>query len=158
MNPQRRVYLLLLFSTLFSAHAFSQDPLTNILEVYRDSNMALGTGMHGLGDVNNDGWDDFAVSAEMIRKTFIYFGGPGKLHGTPDVTLEGGNGIRMGDINGDEKKDLIIEVPSFSNSDSVQIDGYFWKHSQGFAYDTIPDLILYQISATINGFPQHNRD
>ncbi len=147
MKSHYKVYLLFLFSTLLSSRAFSQDPLTNILEVYGDSAIALGTGMRGLGDVNNDGWDDFAVSAEGIRKTFIYFGGPGKLHATPDVTLEGGNGIRMGDINGDGKKDLIIAVPSFHNSDSIQVDVYLWKHSQGFAYDTIPDLILYQISA-----------
>jgi FG-GAP-like repeat/Secretion system C-terminal sorting domain len=144
MTIQQKVAFFFLCLLLISSRAFSQDPLTNILEVYGDSNMALGTGMRGLGDVNNDGWDDFAVSAEMIRKTFIYFGGPGKLHGTPDVTLEGGNGIRMGDINGDGKKDLIIAVPSFSNSDSTQVDVYLWKHSQGFAYDTIPDLVLYQ--------------
>ena len=147
MNVQFKAYLLLLFSTLLLSRAFSQNPFTNLLEVNGYSNIALGTGMRGLGDANNDGWDDFAVSAEMIRKTFVYFGGPGKLHGTPDVTLEGGNGIRMGDINGDGKKDLIIAVPSFHSTDSIQIDIYLWKHSQGFAFDTIPDLILYQLSA-----------
>ena len=144
MTIQQKAALFFLCFLLFFSRASSQDGMTKILEVYGNSNIALGTGMLGLGDINHDGWPDFAVSAERIRKTFIFFGGPGILHGTPDVTLEGGNGIRMGDINGDGKKDLIIAVPSFHSTDSVQIDVYFWKHSQGFAYDTIPDLVLLQ--------------
>ena len=147
MNAQCKACFLLLFSAFLFSRASSQDGMTKILEVYGSLQMGLGTGMLGLGDVNHDGWPDFAVSADFKRKTFIYFGGPGILHGTPDVILEGGNGIRMGDINGDGKKDLIIAVPSYHSTDSVQIDVYFWKHSQGFAFDTIPDLILYQVSA-----------
>ena len=150
MTSQQKAASFLLISLLFFSRAASQDGMTKILEVYGSLHMGLGTGMLGLGDVNHDGWPDFAVSADFKRKTFIYFGGPGILHGTPDVTLEGGNGIRMGDINGDGKKDLIIAVPSYSNSDSTQIDVYFWKHSQGFAFDTIPDLVLYQTLAGDN--------
>ena len=50
----------------------AQRPLPTVMEVeYVNSNYALGTGMLGLGDINNDGKPDFAVSAGNIGKTFM---------------------------------------------------------------------------------------
>jgi hypothetical protein len=62
-----------------------------------------------LGDLNQDGFDDFAV-ASMLDTTFIYYGG--KSIGTePRYKLPGGSGgIAAGDFNGDGRMDLANTV------------------------------------------------
>jgi hypothetical protein len=89
----------------------------------------FGRWTSGLGDVNGDGFDDFAVSAmwnddgaTMAGKTYLFFGGPDVewAKGTPansaNVTLLGegsydgtGHGVYgIGDVNGDFFNDILI--------------------------------------------------
>ncbi|MFH0991950.1 MAG: FG-GAP-like repeat-containing protein [bacterium] len=123
--------------------------LKTILEVEGKpgSNMMLGTGILGLGDINGDGRSDFAVSAQGIGKTFIYFGGPGILDGIPDLTLRGGDNLVMGDLNGDGRKDLIIhQYPYlFVGTDTDSIFIYFGRTPTvdfPIKIDTVPGVIL----------------
>ncbi len=111
-------------------------PLRVIMEVeYVNSKYALGTGMLGLGDVNNDGMPDFAVSAGNIGKTFIYFGGKGVLDTVPDLVIKGGGPMAKGDLNGDGKMDLIIAW-----RETLYV--YLGKTPSPFAIDTAPNLII----------------
>ncbi|MFH0991065.1 MAG: T9SS type A sorting domain-containing protein [bacterium] len=76
-----------------------------------------------------------------MRKTFIYFGGPGKLDANPDVAIKGGNTMVMGDLNGDGRKDLVIWLSGYGYGiDTVLV--YFGKQPSPLALDTIPGLIL----------------
>ncbi|OGU39131.1 MAG: hypothetical protein A2315_05285 [Ignavibacteria bacterium RIFOXYB2_FULL_35_12] len=95
-------------------------PLRTILEVEGpiNSNIALGTGIKGLGDVNGDGKADFAVSAWNAKKTYIYYGGKGIIDGVADDSIPGGGIIETGDLNGDGVLDLVIKL----NSDSSWVN------------------------------------
>jgi hypothetical protein len=111
-------------------------PLTTILEVQpAGSGMTLGTGILGLGDVNGDGWPDFAVSARAIRKTFIYLGGPGILDDTPDLTIKGGGPMAKGDLNGDGRMDLVV-----ATRETLLV--YLGMFPSPVGIDTMPDLII----------------
>jgi hypothetical protein len=136
--------MLLLISMLFVQTAFYQKPLWTIMELdYINSHYALGTGLLGLGDINNDGKPDFAVSAGNIGKTFIYFGGKGILDTTPDLIIEGGGAMAMGDMNGDGKKDLIVASIHATYSTSPEtLYVYYGKTPNPLAIDTVPDLII----------------
>jgi hypothetical protein len=80
------------------------------------------TNLEALGDVNNDGWPDFATFE--YNRTWIYYGGPG-MDGYVDMQVQtkypgflGGFGIAMqglGDVNGDGIDDFAI---------AAQIDEY----------------------------------
>ena len=135
----------IIFLTVFlTATTDAQYFLTTILEVNGTpgSGMLLGTGILGLGDINNDGKPDFAVSAHGVGKTFIYFGGQGVLDDIPDVTLRGGDNMVMGDLNGDGLKDLIIHQGVYSNEMVDSIFVYYGKVPSPLAIDTIPGLIF----------------
>jgi len=75
----------------------------------------------GIGDVNGDGYADFAVGARRhngwIGRAYIYYGGTSGL-GAPDLTLSGssvgdalGTSVNAaGDVNGDAYDDAIVGV------------------------------------------------
>jgi hypothetical protein len=131
----------------FVGSVFAQQPLRTIMQVqYWNSDYALGRGMIGLGDINNDGKPDFAVSAYNIRKTFIYFGGKGVLDSVPDVVIPGGGMMEKGDFNGDGKMDLFVAAPD-SQLGQRYIYVYFGKAPSPIALDTLPDLIIRGDSA-----------
>jgi hypothetical protein len=134
------IFFLALFIA-FKNYAFSQiPPLQTIMEVEGtpNSDMMLGTGMLGLGDINNDGYPDFAVGARNIGKVLIYFGGPGILDSTPDIVLRGGEKMAMGDLNGDNYLDLITR----KREDTLFI--YYGHSPSPLALDTVPDLIIHE--------------
>ncbi|MCA9053293.1 MAG: FG-GAP repeat protein, partial [Planctomycetaceae bacterium] len=96
----------------------------------------LGLSVTGIGDINGDGRDDFAVSAPYASsvigdgstgRTYVIFGGErGSLAGSTG-SLDGTNGFRIdgatsgdrigwqisaaGDVNGDGLDDLVIGAP-----------------------------------------------
>jgi hypothetical protein len=59
-----------------------------------------------LGDINNDGYDDFAVST-LADTTFIFLGGDPLDHEADFFVLGGAMGICAGDFNGDGLVDLV---------------------------------------------------
>lgn len=128
--------LLLVPTTILSQNIIH--PLHRILEVEPiNSNEALGTGMLGIGDINNDGYPDIAVSAYNINKTLIYFGGPGILDSTADLAIDGGGIIEKGDINGDGWMDLVVQ----KRYDTLLV--YYGHPPSPLTIDTLPDLILH---------------
>jgi hypothetical protein len=76
----------------------------------------FGESVSSAGDYNNDGYDDFAVSAHTAQRVYVYFGGPA-VNDKPDVIISGeransseyiGMSISFaGDVNGDGYDDLI---------------------------------------------------
>jgi FG-GAP repeat/FG-GAP-like repeat len=91
-------------------------------------NELLGVGVHALGDINNDGFDDIGIrlvspSAQEVLKggIRIYFGKAGKAVSTTyDTQLLGvtngsyfGRGLAFGDMNGDGFDDLMVGAPGY---------------------------------------------
>ena len=75
----------------------------------------FGAAVCGAGDVNRDGYADFAISATILNQVFIYHGGPSGPAGSPAATLStGGNALAAaGDVNGDGYADLIVGSPNY---------------------------------------------
>ncbi len=137
---------LLYFIIINYSLVYSQDILQPILEVENvGSKEALGSGVLGIGDINGDGWPDVAVSARDVRKTYIYFGGPGILDNKADVIIPGGEKIGKGDLNGDGIMDLVIAM-----RDTVLI--YIGKIRSGLRIDTLPSTILHRENNGENAF------
>jgi len=83
-----------------------------------------GAAVGGLGDVNDDGYADLGVGANMSARATVYLGGAGEtaLRGEP-ITLSGsmdswfGGGVAgAGDVNGDGFADFIIGAHNISRS------------------------------------------
>ena len=97
-------------------------------------------GMAWLGDINDDGYDDFSVHGYMDNngdgKAYIYLGGA-QFSDTRYFTLSGETGSfsgfgyaaeALGDINGDAIDDFAISAPSFGNASSGKL--YLFAGSQ----------------------------
>ena len=89
-----------------------------------DPEQQLGLAVAGVGDVNDDGYDDIAVSAyvehaDVPGQVWIFYGSPDHLAEAPDQVLDGGvAGTRFGyaiaggaDINGDTVPDIVVGAP-----------------------------------------------
>lgn len=87
----------------------------------------FGAPLTGIGDVNGDGYDDVAVTAEgyssFAGRVYIYYGGA-SMDAVADRTLDAENtgdyfgayyqdGIIIADVNGDGGADLIIGAPGY---------------------------------------------
>jgi hypothetical protein len=106
-----------------------------------------------LGDVNGDGYDDFAVSS-AFDTTFVFFGGD-PLDPEPVLILPGGRtGIASGDFNGDGRIDIATAIEW--NNTTVDPEGrghvrlFFHKTSPPF-FGPAPDMILQGDSGTYRG-------
>jgi hypothetical protein len=114
----------------------------------------FGTSVAGIGDVNGDDFDDFAVGAPYNDSTasgagrvYVYWGGP-ILDAFVDLVLDGeeygdylGYSLsRAGDLNGDGINDLIVGAPS---NDPIDFEvGRVYVYHGGPGLDTIPELTL----------------
>jgi hypothetical protein len=109
-----------------------------------------GARLGRIGDVNNDGYDDFAigipVESDAIGRAYIYFGGS-NLNTNPALILAGtrtnsafGHAIcGIGDVNSDGFADFAIGDPALqSTSKTGQVDIYLG----GTTIDSTPKYIL----------------
>lgn len=96
-------------------------PIYPFMKIRAYDHPGIGTYIVGLGDVNGDGFGDFAVSS-TLDTTFIFFGGP-NLDDKPDaIVLGGGSGIASGDYNGDGYPDIITSQLDWYHRD-LEIKG-----------------------------------
>jgi signal transduction histidine kinase len=92
-----------------------------------------GYTLHGIGDVNGDGFDDVAVGswgyeAEQLNagRVYVYYGGPTGPTELPDWTVTGGvhdalmgNSVfGAGDVNGDGYGDLLVAANATSHPET----------------------------------------
>ncbi len=98
-----------------------------------------------LGDINDDGYDDFAVSTHSDT-TFVFLGGD-TIRWQPRTHVLGGHsGLRAADINGDGYIDLVTSIHDRNKSDpdprlTGRIRVYLNKGS-GTYFSEPPDMVL----------------
>lgn len=121
------IYFLIGFSltaslAILPVRAITSSPVITILTLDGEAPGDLfGSWVSTLGDVNNDGYDDFAVTASSSDaggsnsgRAYIYLGGPG-LDIVPDLIFTGpapgsriNTAAQVGDVNDDGIDDFII--------------------------------------------------
>lgn len=110
-----------------------------------------------LGDINGDGYNDFAIGSPYtwvgeggFGRVYLYYGGE-RISSEPDTTLKSnlpsdffGEAVAgIGDINNDGKDDFMIGAPSQpyssppSSGDSGRVYLYYGTDSNFFSVDTI---------------------
>ncbi len=109
-----------------------------------------------LGDINNNGYDDFAIKRAVgqIGYVDIFLGGE-EPEFVPYVTLSGdtlslgyitggfGSDIASGDLNNDGCLDVIISAARYSTRYDDSYEGKVYIFYGGAEMDTIPDVVLF---------------
>jgi len=105
--------------------------------------------VQGIGDINADGYNDFAIGASWesnkIGYVDIYLGGP-TIDTIPDYRITEddswglGSSITSGDFNADGFSDLVVADYCYSNYEYLA--GRVFIYWGGADFDTIPDLII----------------
>ncbi|WP_138429977.1 FG-GAP-like repeat-containing protein [Fodinibius saliphilus] len=139
--------------------------------------MSAGESGAGLGDINADGIDDFAVGAPFagtqtnssVGEAYIYHGTGSPSFSSPDVTLTApqstsgfGLGIAAGDFTGDGHNDIAVSALS-AYSEMTNTPPLVYIYNGGTAFDTqydrslaIPDF-TFTNGADDNGVLAQNR-
>ncbi|MFH1734538.1 MAG: integrin alpha, partial [bacterium] len=108
----------------------------------------LGLSVAGIGDINLDGFDDFAVGTEE-KRVWIFLGSA-EPDSIPDMFINPHDSIdhkfgeklsNLGDINGDGEPDLAVYCRYAIGDPATMYSIYF----AGAAFDTIPDLLLGKV-------------
>jgi len=110
--------------------------LSQVIEGPSGTTDYFGYFADGLGDINGDGFEDFAVGSANNR-VLIFFGvsNPSSVPTTPSVTINGPSGAQfgmavagIGNFNGDSFKDLAISAP-LANSGKGEVYVFFGRNS-----------------------------
>jgi len=145
-------FIVLLF--IFQAGPVIASPPGALYETFGTTEGDLGGPLANIGDVNNDGFMDFAVRGnpvpDGVGEVRLYFGGP-LLGSAPNLTIpspmvDPGDGFSVlefgssisggGDLNGDGIDDLVI------GTDNLLTTGFVFVYFGGSWTDVLPDAIL----------------
>jgi len=124
------------------------DTIADIVLTGEHAGDSFGSTVSDAGDLNNDGFDDFMVSAYRYQninkdngRVYVYYGG--NTNDTiPDVIIYGSNGQSAGDINKDGFGDLLVDK------------SVYWG---GSTMDSIADFNLTNVSR-VAGSGDYNND
>ena len=100
------------FLIFYAVSTFADSPLELLTYITDEHSDDFLIPIEGIGDMNGDGFDDFAVGAMTGRYVKIYFGGS-SIDTSNYIKIENCSvaSISGGDYNGDGYKDLIIGEP-----------------------------------------------
>jgi hypothetical protein len=113
-----------------------------------------------IGDINGDGFDDFAIQAEkstsgagLIGQLFLYLGGPEGIVSYPSAVVWSPSGGRMvgdhlarlGDIDGDGFNDFAVDWSNESGPGFMILGGYPWERTtiESFPLPEAPTITMY---------------
>ncbi len=127
----------------------SMDSTADIIYTGSDVGEHFGYSVSGVGDVNDDGFDDFIVGAPLSAKrkgaAFLFYGGRVPSL-EPDLFFVGTDKSQFGisvsggwDINGDAYPDFVIGAPSDGDDYEGTVNVYFG----GPELDFEPNYVLY---------------
>lgn len=135
-----------------SATGYAAVPTWQVLGT--QTNARFGSAVAGLGDVNGDGYMDFAVGAEFFDNTvtdegavFVYLGAANpsttqvaRLDGNQGSAYLGSALAGAGDMNGDGFADLVAGSPGFDASVANAGNVSVWLGGTGGGFDVTRDL------------------
>jgi hypothetical protein len=104
---------------------------TNPALVFHRSEPYFAHYVTNIGDINNDGKTDFAISSIGVA-TYLYLGG--RMDTNIYLTLPTGRVAGVGDVNRDGYDDVLLSDESWSN-----YTGKAWLYFGGNPMDTFPD-------------------
>ena len=110
----------------------------------------LGEQLAGVGDVNNDGFDDFVVLSIDTGEAYVYMGGtPFKrasvslLSGTNLPLTEQSQVRPAGDLDSDGFADVIVSAPAFYLPAKRAVGAVYVFYGTPAGLKAVPDQILY---------------
>lgn len=130
--------------------------MKEITRIRPRTHRSLGWLSAELGDLNSDGYDDFAVST-YTDTTFIYLGGDTIAVEPFGYVLGGSSGLRTADFNGDGLIDIATSIKTGQTNDpDPQWQGrirIYINTGSGSYFRTTPDMVLEgDSSKTESGF------
>ena len=148
-----------------SSQAFVVDGATsNYLYTFtRDmANEGAFNSVSGVGDINKDGYDDFALGSAYYGEVKIHSGVDGSvLH-----TIDGPSGIQFGaaisgagDVNADGYPDFIVGAKYFSDAAYLRGSAYVYSGSDGaLLYTFLGDGANNYFGSSVSGVGDVNQD
>jgi hypothetical protein len=149
---------------------FAQTLLSGYTKDNTIGNSKFGEVVTNIGDINNDGYDDFAVSTSEINsrrgRVYVYLGGT-ELPTTPDFIIDGEErrsyfGISVsaaGDFNNDGYDDFIVGSYGYSSN-----KGRAYIYLGSGSPDNVADVVIDGVSDskkfgyTVSGIGDINKD